>query len=779
MERRDFLKKSSLVLGGLGVSGSIHPAILRAMNIKAEKGSTFYDAEHVVVLMQENRSFDHCFGALKGVRGFRDKYAFRKPNGKSVFFQKDEHDKTYVPFNLDIKNTKATWMSTLPHDWPNQQGALNKGKYNRWLPEKTSGIEKYSKLPLTLGYYNREDIPFYYQLADAFTVFDQYFCSSLTGTRPNRLFHYSGTLRPEKNGDSYPKLNNDLANGLNWKTFPELLEDEDISWRYYQNYVTAGNDAVQGDKIPYIGNFGTNATEYFTQFNTKFFSKNREYLHNKKSELENKLRKNPDNKKEVEEELKKITKDAEKYNKEEWDKRSSYEKSIHEKALTTNMEDPDYLDLEEIPSVDDDKMFLPKGDLLYQFRKDVNNDELPTVSWLSAPEVFCDHPTSPWYGAWYISEVMNILTENPEIWKKTIFILNYDENDGYFDHVVPFFPPNNPSQKPDFNGGQGVDYVNSSQKYYKENDLASNEKTEGPIGLGYRVPMVIASPWSTGGYVNSDVSDHTSVIQFIEKFLNRKFNKELNFDNISDWRRAICGDLTSAFRQNSEKHKELDFLHQKTFVKSINSAKTKPIPNNFKALSEKEQTATSQFFPIQEPGIRPANPLDYRFEVNLIDGAISIENRAHRGVPFNVYNRLRFEEDKGFFFPYALFEKAKLEHKIEHKKAYDWEVFGPNGFYRNFVGKNSPQVQITLWTKEDGDVVLYFKDISGAKEVEVENFYSREKKNIDLKDKPKLEIDTSQFGGWYDLKVTHKRNIWVFSGRVENGESSCSDPHWG
>lgn len=778
MERRDFLKKSSLVLGGLGVSGSIHPAILKAMNIRPEEGSTFYDAEHVVVLMQENRSFDHCFGALKGVRGFKDKYAFRKPNGKSVFFQKDKEGKTYAPFNLDIKNTKATWMSSLPHDWPNQQGALNKGKYNRWLPEKTSNIEKYSKLPLTLGYYNRYDLPFYYQLADAFTVFDQYFCSSLTGTRPNRLYHFSGTLRPEKKGDSYPKLNNQLASELNWKTFPELLEDENISWRCYQNYVTAGSAAVDSNKIPYVGNFGTNAAEYFNQYNTKFFSKYRKYIHKQKIEIEDKLNYNPDDKEGLEKDLKKLKKEIERYNDDRWGRLSSYEKSIHEKALTTNSKDPNYLDLEEIPSVDDEEMFLPKGDILHQFRKDVKNGKLPTISWLSAPKVFCDHPTSPWYGAWYISEVMNILTEDPEVWKKTIFILNYDENDGYFDHVVPFFPPDNPSQKPDFNGAEGAEYVDSSQKYYKEKDLESNEKTEGPIGLGFRVPMVIASPWSTGGYVNSDVSDHTSVIQFLENFLNKKHDKNIHLDNISDWRRAVCSDLTSAFRQNREKNKKLNFLNQKTFVESINLAKNKPIPNNFKALSEDEQRSTSQYFPIQEPGIRPANPLDYRFEVNFIEDAIVMENKASKGVPLNVYNRLKFEEDQDFLFSYALFEKEKREHTIKPDKIYDWEVFGPNGFYRNFVGEDASELQINLRTKQDGNVELNFKGASGGDEVQVENFYSQKKEKISLREKSKLEIDSNEFGGWYDLEVIHKKNTWIFAGRAESGKVSCSDPHW-
>src|SRR5690606_35796175 len=85
---------------------------------------------------------------------------------------------------------------------------------------------------------------------------------------------------------------------------------------------------------------------------------------------------------------------------------------------------------------------VPAGDVLYDFRKAVGSGNLPTVTWLVAPQKSSDHPSAPWYGAWYVSEVLDILTKNPEVWKKTIFILNYDENDGYFDHITPFVPPN-------------------------------------------------------------------------------------------------------------------------------------------------------------------------------------------------------------------------------------------------------------------------------------------------------------------------------------------------
>src|SRR5204863_666342 len=203
-------------------------------------------------------------------------------------------------------------------------------------------------------------------------------------------------------------------------------------------------------------------------------------------------------------------------------------KNIHKKAFVTNRNDRSYHELASIKYKDgheEREVKFPKGDVLYQFRKDVESGQLPTVSWLVAPENFSDHPSSAWYGAWYISEVVDILTKNPEVWKKTIFILTYDENDGYFDHIPPFVAPHPTRKETGFtskNIHTGVDYVtNENQQSNKDH------ARESPIGLGYRVPMVIASPWSRGGWVNSEVFDHTSSIQFLEKFLSQKFGKKM------------------------------------------------------------------------------------------------------------------------------------------------------------------------------------------------------------------------------------------------------------
>src|SRR6187551_3505929 len=105
LSRRDFLKQASLLSGGLGAMSALPPSILKALGIEPAAGSTFLDAEHVVILMQENRSFDHAYGTLRGVRGFDDPRAITLPDGLPVWAQANEAGERYLPFQLDIKDT--------------------------------------------------------------------------------------------------------------------------------------------------------------------------------------------------------------------------------------------------------------------------------------------------------------------------------------------------------------------------------------------------------------------------------------------------------------------------------------------------------------------------------------------------------------------------------------------------------------------------------------------------------------------------------------------------
>lgn len=767
------------MLAGLGTSSILHPAILKALAIEPAALSTFYDAEHVVILMQENRSFDHAFGALKGVRGFLDKRAFIKEDGHSVFFQKDDAGKYASPARLDLRNTKSTWMSSLPHSWADQQKALNKGKFDKWLQFKASGNKDYKNIPLTLGYYNREDLPFYYQLADAFTIFDQYFCSSLTGTTPNRLFHWSGTLREQQNGKVKANVYNenidyDKARQANWKSFPELLEEQNVSWKIYQNEISLPK-GMSGEQEAWLSNFTDNPIEWFSKFNVKFSKGYHQNIPKIIAYLKEEIGKKPDQKKRLEAMIAELEEDQIKYTPENYSKLSQQEKNLHQKAFTTNINDPDYWDLEIGSDENGERLVVPKGDILFQFRKDVEEKKLPLVSWLVAPEHFSDHPGSPWYGAWYISEVLNILTKDPETWKKTIFIINYDENDGYFDHVLPFSPPLNPSQPVDMNGKEGVEYVDKSQEYMSVLPLKDHERIEGTVGLGYRVPMIIASPWTKGGFVNSEVSDHTSVLQFLEKFIQKKYSKDVKVDTISDWRRAICGDLTSAFNSSSTKVPQMNYLDQKDYTKTINAARTKPVPD-LKWYAENE--ISDSLLEIQERGIKPSNPLPYHYHVNLENGKIKMTNLKDTGVPLLVYDKMQFNSDH-HYFSYALYSNQELSHTLNAGK-YNYEVFGPNGFFRKFSGGNTPEIEIQLTGNgSKNEVELIFRMKKANASVVLEDLYEKNKKTVSLhQTEEKITVDLNKNKGWYDLKVIFNDHVWHFAGRIETGKVSISDPHW-
>jgi phospholipase C len=200
--RRDFIKKAILLSGAAGSLGVIPESIQRAFAIEPDPDTTYLDAEHVVILMQENRSFDHAFGTLQGVRGFNDPRALELANGNSVFLQTNATGDTYAPWRLDIKDTRATWMGSLPHSRESQIDAWNDGHHNNWLNAKRSFTKEYADIPLTMGHYTREDLPFYYALADAFTVCDQNYCGAMTSTKPNRAIFWTGTTRNQQNTTS-------------------------------------------------------------------------------------------------------------------------------------------------------------------------------------------------------------------------------------------------------------------------------------------------------------------------------------------------------------------------------------------------------------------------------------------------------------------------------------------------------------------------------------------------------------------------------------------------
>ena len=217
-------------------------------------------------------------------------------------------------------------------------------------------------------------------------------------------------------------------------------------------------------------------------------------------------------------------------------------------------------------------------------------------------------------------------------------------------------------------------------------------------------------------------------------------------------------------------------MQEKVFIESINAAKEKPVPNNFVALSDAEQNAQSKYFPKQEKGLKPSNPLPYHFEVNFNSKGIDMQNHTEKATPVMVYNRKKLNEDKDFLFPYTMFKKQGFNHAVSSENGYDWEVFGPNGFYRNFEGDSDPKMEVKLIQKSNGDVEITFT--SAAKIITLENAYTKQNQRIDPAKTPKVLIPSSKIGGWYDLKISTGNHNWIFAGRAETGKVSSTDPHW-
>jgi len=836
--RRDFIKKAALLAGATGLAGGLPASIQKALAINPAQGSTYLDAEHVVILMQENRSFDHCFGTLKGVRGFNDPRAIDLPNKNKVWLQSNKKGETYAPFRLDINRTRSTWMDSLPHSWRNQVNARNDGKFDQWLDNKRNGNPEYADMPLTLGYHTREDIPFYYALADAFTVCDQNFCSALTGTNPNRLYFWTGTIRAEQEESSRAHVwNDDMDYGtLNWATFPERLEQQGVSWKCYQNEV-AIDTGFEGEEDVWLSNFQDNPLEFFAQYHIHLYEphlatmeKKAAELPGKIDELQRKLAALPAgdaNVKPLKKHLRQMMSELAAVNKERetwkpgmFEKLSEKEKSLHRKAFDTNKNDPDYRRLADLKYNDagtQRELKVPKGDVLHQFREDVKTGKLPTVSWITAPENFSDHPSAAWYGAWYISEVMDILTHNPEVWKKTVFILTYDENDGYFDHIPPFVAPH-PRKAGTGKVSDGidtrVDFVTREQEL-ERNGFPGKFERESPVGLGYRVPMIIASPWSRGGWVNSEVFDHTSTLQFLEKFLSRKTGKPIKEPNISEWRRTVCGDLSSVFRPyHGETMGLTQHLPKNEFLESIHKAQFKKLPDDYKPLTTDEISQInraprlSPYMPKQEQGIKPSCALPYElyaqgrlttdkrsFEINLTAGN-ELYGASAAGSPFNVYAPGRYLQEDVRTWAYAVKAGDSVTdswplNEFENGQ-YHLRVYGPNGFFREFKGNAiHPRIEAACdYTTKAADhysVNITLENFTGQDQyVEIiDNAYNSKSIHQVLPGAERsagvfIALNTSF--GWYDLSVKvpgHDIYERRFAGRVETGRPSYTDPLMG
>ncbi|MCX3064316.1 phosphocholine-specific phospholipase C [Streptomyces beihaiensis] len=677
LNRRRFLQIAGATAGFTALSGSIDRA---AAIPAARRSGTVQDVEHVVVLMQENRSFDHYFGTMKGVRGFGDPRPATLPSGKSVFHQPDGH-KEILPYRPDADDLGMQFIEGLDHDWAGGHSAFNKGAYDNWIAAKGTG---------TMAYLTRDDIPFHYALADKFTICDDYHCSFIGATDPNRYYMLSGCVGNDGTGGG-PVLGNQEA-GYGWTTYAERLEKAGVSWKVYQD-IGDGLDAAGSwgwIDDAYRGNYGDNSLLYFDNY-----------------------------------------------------RNAKPGDPLYDKARTgTNAKAGDgYFDI---------------------LKADVQAGRLPQVSWIAAPEAFCEHPNWPAnYGAWYVSQVLDALTSNPEVWSKTVVFVTYDENDGYFDHVVPPYPPSGASQ--------GLSTVDTTLDYYK----GGLTYAAGPYGLGMRVPMVVVSPWSTGGYVCSETFDHTSIIRFMES----RFG--VHEPNISPWRRTVCGDLSSAF----------DFSLTVTDPADLPDTSGYIPPDHDRHSSYVPKPPAKGSLPRQEAGHRPSRPLPY---APYVDGAANLSTGKYKltfsggdqaGAAFQVRSLSRTDG------PWTYTTEAGKSvsdswNSYYSQGKYDLTVHGPNGFLRAFKGDNKTAgPELTARHDADtGDVTLTLTNPTGSDvRITVVNSYGGDPQTytVDAGASVQRTVDLSATKRWYDLQVTVEGDDgWLrrLAGHVENGKPGVSDP---
>ncbi len=460
---------------GAGATASALPPTLRKIVADASgRRGPLAQIEHVVVLMQENRSFDHYFGSLPGVRGFGDQDVLTLTTGQPVWYQPDpKNPQGYeLPFHLDTATTGAAGATELSHAWEAQHASWNDGKMDNWIPAHRAADGAIDG-PLTMGYFTRADLPFHYALADAFTICDNYHCSVLGPTNPNRLYHWTGTIDPAgRNGG--PVIDNSETPPYTWTTYPERLEAAGISWRIYQE----------------ADNYDDNPLAWFRQ----------------------------------------------------------YQEAPRSSPLFT-------------------KGIAPAPGLVAAFADDVRGGNLPQVSWIIGSAATCEHPSYlPAAGAVFISQILEVLAAQPKVWEQTAFFLNYDENDGLFDHVPPPVPP----------AGTPDEFVDGL-----------------PIGLGFRVPMIVISPLSVGGWVSSEVYDHTSVLRFMEELFG------VEEPNISAWRRRCAGDLTRTLNVPAQRASFPALPPTRDYLLSqYVTSQDRPVPT----------VPADQTLPTQPPGHRRPTP---------------------------------------------------------------------------------------------------------------------------------------------------------------------------
>lgn len=678
IDRRTFL---------IGASGVAAAATGSSQASSDPNAGSIHDIQHVVILMQENRSFDHYFGTLRGVRGFDDPRPVTLPSGRPVWAQRAadrEGGRIVKPFRLDYNSTNARCFTGLDHSWKDSQGRWS--NWDAWAEQKG---------PLTMAHLTRADIPYYYALADQFTICDSYHCSLQGPTGPNRLYHFTGTnglsvgqegVYCVTNGGSDDNPGADMAKddpafaGLPWRTYAGRLEEAGVSWRVYQEYA----------------NYSDNPLGYFREFRNL-------------------------------------------------DRGSSrYRRG---RAFVDWIDGARPADPEKTRA----------RHLIAAFAADVAADRLPAVSWIVPMMEMSEHPDAPVpYGEVLTASLVAALAANPKVWAKTVFILNYDENDGFFDHV----PAPVPAIEPRY-GASNVDV--RSETYQGE-----------PVGLGPRVPMLVVSPWTRGGWVNSQLFDHTSVLRFLEK----RFG--VFEPNISPWRRSVCGDLTSIFDFDRPVAERADLSWRDALppVKDYFSETERLCTNAPPPSIEKAENSASQ-----EMGTRPARPLPYDFAVHpgWSDQGLTLRfvNDGPTGIVFGVQDQTEFNGWR--YFTVAAQSTLAEQWPVVAGEGHALVVKGPNGFHRDYrIKPGGFRVEAILEQGTDATQPVIALRNRGNTTLMIDAHCAhtgmRRRLTIASEATAKLAVPMTGDHRWYDMLIVADSVRLRLAGHVENGKPDISEP---
>lgn len=686
-DRRSFIRSMA---AGAGAAAAYTPAIARALEIPGHRRTgTLQDVAHVVILTQENRSFDHYFGTMRGVRGYGDRFVVPAPPlpeapGRTVLVQPNEFagaaPALIAPFRLDTTSDFRLYRPLgTPHGFTDSQAAWDNGRMGAWPKTKHNHA---------MQHFTREDLPFQYALAEAFTICDAYHCAMHLCTNPNRLYIWTGTHDPLARGNG-PVLNNDYDTitadpaghgGYLWTTYPERLMAAGISFQVYQDMAD---------------NFSDNPLVGFARFRAA------------NSPVA-----------------------------------SEAEALLARRTVATRQ--------------------------LADLRQDVLDGKLPQVSWVVAPAAMSEHPgaSTPLQGADYTAQVLDALTANPDVWARTVLLINFDENDGLFDHVPPPAPPARDGSRL-----LGATSVPADDEYHVHSKAEEDAPYLGrPYGLGMRVPLYVVSPWSKGGFVASEVFDHTSVLRFLEaRFGVRE-------PNISAWRRAVCGDLTSCF----------DFAVPDTvsFLASLPQMTT--LAKRAARLDEIAPPLPAALrAPVQEQGLRRRRPTPYVLDATIrAEGAaaslVFINRSKARAAVFHVYDTARLAEGP---WRYTVGAGAELVHPLPLAGvARDLFVIGPDGFHRRLIGNDAlfcaglargrmrrPVLRVTNLT--DNPLTIAVADSA----------YGAPAMHLDLRAREVREIplDLAASHGWYDRTLTAPGQTLRIAGQAAPERPSFSDPALG